>query len=630
MKAADFRVENIINFDPEEGKVFIKKARSLILNADALGTLRKDLIHNLGIDRAKGFLIRYGWQLGYNDGVILKENCLWDSEEECILAGANLFAFEGFARVLDEVIIFDHENRNLIKKGTFLNSFEADQHIQFFGKSDQPVCWLLIGYAGGYVSSVLGEKVYFIETKCKAKGDPVCEFEGRTLPQWGDLIDSELPFYEDITINQELDEAYQRIQEQNRKLERSLSIHQKLYHLVVHGEDMAGITKAVAQMFHGGIILFDRKLKVLASEINTDQGMIKELKNILTKNLSFGTMLDLSVVNHILPLTVHLSSDNNDYHCVILPIATGEELLGFIAGIHEISMEIEQESIVLLQRAASTYALNIIREKQIIDLKNQFISDFIDSLFHKKYSSIDFLIGWGERLGFDLRIPHYVLAMDIDYGDSGAISSEKRILLKKEVLETARKLLTTGCSSAMCLEFQEKILVIFPSSKKKEDLTCLLNKLISKLSYLKCVISIGCGSIAHEAEDYYPSYLQACKAIRIIKSFNKKERIVFLDDLGSLALLLDVSSDHDLLQFMHKKLEPILSYDLKNHSDLITTLEQYLNYSNINETSRRANLSLSGLKYRLNKIKDFGYNLNSPEEIFELQLAVKLYKLSSE
>ena len=94
--------------------------------------------------------------------------------------------------------------------------------------------------------------------------------------------------------------------------------------------------------------------------------------------------------------------------------------------------------------------------------------------------------------------------------------------------------------------------------------------------------------------------------------------------------MLDVSSDHDLLQFMHKKLEPILSYDLKNHSDLITTLEQYLNYSNINETSRRANLSLSGLKYRLNKIKDFGYNLNSPEEIFELQLAVKLYKLSSE
>ena len=81
---------------------------------------------------------------------------------------------------------------------------------------------------------------------------------------------------------------------------------------------------------------------------------------------------------------------------------------------------------------------------------------------------------------------------------------------------------------------------------------------------------------------------------------------------------------------MQNTLKPILDYDARNHSDLITTLEQFLSCENIYLTSQKSNLSLSGLKYRLNKIKDFGYNLNSPEEIFELQLAVRLYKLSSQ
>lgn len=627
MKADDLRIQDIIQFNHEEGKVFIQGARSLILNADALGTLRKDLIHNLGIDRAKGFLIRYGWQLGYNDGVIIQKNCFWDNEKECLLAGANLFAFEGFAKVFNEVITFDQETKNLIKTGTFVNSFEADQHLQSLGKSNQPVCWLLIGYAGGYVSSVLGEKVYFIETKCKAAGDPVCEFEGRTLPQWGDALNNELPFYEDSTINQELDDAYKRIQEQNKRLEKSLAVQQELYHLVLRGENLSGITQKLSQMFHGGMILFDHTLKVLAAEIHSGR-LTKELRNALTKKIPFAAMPNRSAITHLPPLTVYLPSKDGEYHCVVLPIAVGEEILGFVAGIREISMEIEQESIILLQRAADVYAINLMREKQVLELEKQFISDFIDSLLHEKYSSIASLISWGKRLGCDLGVPHYVLAIDINYNDSSIISAEKRIFLRKEVLDTSRRLLASGCSSALFVEFQEKILVMLPSVKPKEELLCLLNKLIAKLSP-KCILSIGCGRIAHEPSDYYQSYLQACKAIKIIKAFNKKDRIIFFEDLGSFSILLDVSNESDLLEFMNKKLQPILSYDSKNQSDFLTTLEQYLFYGNVNEASQHANISLSGLKYRLNKMKEFGYRLNSPEEIFELQLAIKLYKLTS-
>jgi len=79
---------------------------------------------------------------------------------------------------------------------------------------------------------------------------------------------------------------------------------------------------------------------------------------------------------------------------------------------------------------------------------------------------------------------------------------------------------------------------------------------------------------------------------------------------------------------MSKKLKPIIDFDREYNSDLIMTLDHYLNTDSMRKTSADINLSLSGLKYRLNQIKDFGYDLQSPNEKFELQLALNIYKLT--
>ena len=41
--------------------------RQMILSSAALGILRQQLARNIGIERIKGFLIRFGWEMGVND-----------------------------------------------------------------------------------------------------------------------------------------------------------------------------------------------------------------------------------------------------------------------------------------------------------------------------------------------------------------------------------------------------------------------------------------------------------------------------------------------------------------------------------------------------------------------------------
>ncbi len=49
------------------GTIHMNNERIILLSSSAFGTFRKDLIENIGMDRMKGFLIRYGRDLGVKD-----------------------------------------------------------------------------------------------------------------------------------------------------------------------------------------------------------------------------------------------------------------------------------------------------------------------------------------------------------------------------------------------------------------------------------------------------------------------------------------------------------------------------------------------------------------------------------
>ncbi|MGE5542749.1 MAG: helix-turn-helix domain-containing protein, partial [Bacillota bacterium] len=141
-------------------------------------------------------------------------------------------------------------------------------------------------------------------------------------------------------------------------------------------------------------------------------------------------------------------------------------------------------------------------------------------------------------------------------------------------------------------------------------------------------ISFGIGGIAHKCDDYFNHYLQAKKAHIILKAYRKKDWVMFFEDLGSLSVLLDADNKQELLEFMKRKLGPLLEYDQKHKSELVKSLEDYLSTSSLRKTSRMTSISLSGLKYRLNKIKEFGYDLQSPQERFDLHLALQILRIT--
>ncbi|MER2104443.1 MAG: XylR N-terminal domain-containing protein, partial [Pseudomonas atacamensis] len=53
-----------VRFQSTEGKIWFGEQRMLLMQVSAMANFRRELINSLGVDRAKGFFLRLGYQSG--------------------------------------------------------------------------------------------------------------------------------------------------------------------------------------------------------------------------------------------------------------------------------------------------------------------------------------------------------------------------------------------------------------------------------------------------------------------------------------------------------------------------------------------------------------------------------------
>jgi len=148
MALPESRLLDLLRFDGAEGTIRWKHRRMLLLDADAMGLLRRELIDTLGLAAAKRILTRFGYACGYRDALTSKELLPWKDQHELWELGPWLHEQEGIGlvRVLHSRI--DAANNIFEVDAEWFNSYEAEQHRQHIEPiSDAPVCWTLTGYA---------------------------------------------------------------------------------------------------------------------------------------------------------------------------------------------------------------------------------------------------------------------------------------------------------------------------------------------------------------------------------------------------------------------------------------------------------------------------------------------------
>jgi len=222
MRVDDLDHKELLELDSEGGVIHFAGQRALLLDAVAMGLLRKYLVENFGLTAARAVLTQFGFAHGWRVAEAMQEACQWDSEEDWRLAGTRIHALQGLFRV-------EAGGKGLLSKEglVIVSSYEAEQHLLHFGRSEVPVCWTICGLTSGYISRSSGKEIYVLEDRCMAKGDAACHLLGRTREEWGGERADELRFFEASRLEECLDVSLQRVTETLKVAERKLREHRR-------------------------------------------------------------------------------------------------------------------------------------------------------------------------------------------------------------------------------------------------------------------------------------------------------------------------------------------------------------------------------------------------------------------
>jgi len=245
----DFQdLTNQVRFQSAEGKIWFGEQRMLLMHVSAMANFRRELVNTLGIERAKGFFLRLGYQSGLKDAQVARQLRPHCNELDIFLAGPQLHALKGMVRVKPLQIDLDQETGGFYGELEWHDSFEVEICQTELGMMAEPACWSLLGYACAYTSSFMKREIIFREVSCRGCGEERCLIVGKPAEEWPDAAEFKKYFKADPIIEELYD-----LQSQLSSLRTSLEKQEGQYYGIGQSQAYQKVCKVIDKAAQGKV-----------------------------------------------------------------------------------------------------------------------------------------------------------------------------------------------------------------------------------------------------------------------------------------------------------------------------------------------------------------------------------------
>lgn len=620
-----------------EGEIFLDDQRVMMTSTAAMGMLRNDLISMVGTERMKRFLVRYGWSLGVHDATLVFQNKRYTNIEDMVLAGPKMHTKTGHVYVQPITLQVDQANNYLFMEGIWKHSYEAEEHRKLFGVAEEPTCYTLIGYASGYLSTIVKTKVIVKETSCSGMGHEECHWVAKSLPHWKNEADDILDAFKETSMLKELEQAYQNIKTERDNLNKSFLIHKRLMKELTLGNNLQSIAHVLYSTMEVPVIIEDQNFQLLASAgLSMEEQMAKnkemQHKFPLNKHLplqkSFSNDLDTQEEQLQINLAAAIQISKTHWR-LIYPIYLNQKINGYCSFIRPTNDFNCMEKMVI-ERTSAVCALYLLNKRTAIEAEQRIRGNILEEILSNQLSRQE-IYQRSHFIGLKMDSPFYMIVI-------------KDLTNKKDIQE---ELEWKNTFIQQMTEYFRKIDINILATHKPNHSIILLSKdeltqqhkhiqnfpleilKFCKKKYPGHSFRMGISLLGEHLEQANQRYQEALAAVNISGDYTP---IVYYEDLGMLGILLQTGEQEMMKQYAEQYLKRMLDFDCQRNMDLLKTLYYYiLNGGNLEQTSVDLNLSISGLRYRMEKIKELlEEDIREPAVSYQLFLAIQTLILLGE
>src|SRR4051812_19989200 len=95
MRADTLDIEELLDIDVQTGTVRFAGQPALVLDAVAMGILRRQVVDTFGYAAARALFTRFGYAHGWRMAEAMRTEFTWDSHDEWRAAGARIHTLQG-------------------------------------------------------------------------------------------------------------------------------------------------------------------------------------------------------------------------------------------------------------------------------------------------------------------------------------------------------------------------------------------------------------------------------------------------------------------------------------------------------------------------------------------------------
>ncbi|MGG4488436.1 PucR family transcriptional regulator [Metabacillus idriensis] len=309
---------------------------------------------------------------------------------------------------------------------------------------------------------------------------------------------------------------------------------------------------------------------------------------------------------------------------IAISIWKNNEVLGFIWAL-EINKKLTDDELELLKKAAQVVKnklLNLHNRKSKKEERNQ---EFFWKLLTGHIHEENDIINGFHTIGITPPAQHSVVLFR--FSDEIKEPTEKQINYLLQTTQQVQIILSTQ-------DQNELIILLAPKSGEPlSDIKQFVDWTILQLKerFMIDDVKAGIGSIYKDAEQIELSYKEAIAVQNIKKRFvNETKGLISFSELGIYQYLDLLNEKRKQEGFVNYPLRKLKEYDEMHHTNLVETLEVYLDKdSNVNDAAKALNVHVNTLSYRIKRISQIAeLDLRDPNQKITVYLNLKLDKMS--
>lgn len=390
-------------------------------------------------------------------------------------------------------------------------------------------------------------------------------------------------------------------------------VNEKMMELFLKGEGLNTLIEEFSRIIDSPVILFDNDFNIKLTSKN-----IKD-KLIYLENEQFVNAENLQLVVD----GIKIEQDNY----IINRIKAGNNSFGYLMVV-ECNRK-DENILVALNQASLLLASEFHKNRAILEKEKNYLNSFIREMLENNISSKTEAVNKAKSFGWELEFPQVIIDLKLLVQDEKIKRENYEKLIEEKTLENIiSKKINIELRKIKSAHIDDSLIIFVNVGSFEYNKEILMNIATTILNELKYMgkIGIGISKRIEKINELPLAYKEAKNGIEIGKALNKDSFLIHYEDFRVINLIKEIKDITLLKNYVNEKLGKLIEYDNSHDLSLMNTLKGVLDTNfNLQKTAKNMYIHYNTLRYRMEKLRELGINIDDGFEIGEIVLAYNIY-----